>query len=103
MIGKEDFAFFIKILEKWNEDARRQADSLSDCRYMKNDFIFSWLKSLAVLDDRRMDASLRKLFEWFNSSKLSEPLCFLKKEPTNKSHLEEWEIRNSYKSNLPLE
>lgn len=67
-----------------------QADSLSDCRYTKNDFIFSWLKSLAVLDDRRMDASLRKLLEWFNSNKLSEPLCFLKKEPSNKAHLEEW-------------
>jgi hypothetical protein len=56
-----------------------------------------------VLNHQHIDSSLQQLFNWYNSTRTSEPQCFIKKEMTNKSHLEEWEIRNSYKSNLPLE
>jgi hypothetical protein len=100
---KEQFLFFVRLLEKWNEEVQTHSEALSDCAFTKNEFIFSWLKSLAVLNQQHMDASLLQLFNWYNSTRVGEPQCFIKKEPSNKSHLEEWEIRNSYKSNLPLE
>jgi hypothetical protein len=78
----------LKILEKWNVDAKRQDESLNDCAYTKNEFIFSWLKSLAVLDGKRIDSSLHQLFNWFNSMKHNEPTCYVKKEINNKSHIE---------------
>lgn len=68
----------------------RRDESLSDCSFKKNEFIFSWLKSLVVQDDKYIDTSLEDLFKWFSSTKTSEPLCYMKKESGNKSRIEEW-------------
>ncbi len=85
---KDQFLFFVRLLDKWNEDVQQHSSALSDCAFTKNEFIFSWLKCLVVLNQDHMDASLKQLFDWYNSTKMSEPQCFIKKEPTNKSHLE---------------
>lgn len=58
---------------------------------------------MAVQNDKEIDLSLGKLFEWYSSCSRPEPRLFMRKENAGKSRLEEWEIRNSYKSNLPLE
>jgi hypothetical protein len=89
-------------LERWNGDVG-QGRLLNDCDYVKNEFIFSWLKSIAVQNARFVETSLAQLYSWYSSSKQADPVCQLKRENANKSRLEEWEIRNSYKSNLPLE
>ena len=68
----------------------RGADGLSDCTYAKNEFIFSWLKSLAVQSAKQAEPSLQQLFSWYNSTRLKEEGFFVKKEKGNKAHLEEW-------------
>jgi hypothetical protein len=56
-----------------------------------------------VQNVRYIDNSLGRLTKWYNSYLRKEPHIVLKRDNVNKSRLEEWEIRSSYKSNLPLE
>jgi hypothetical protein len=71
--------------------------------YRKNEFIFSWLKSITVQNSKYLDASLSKVYEWYSSSSEQQVVCQVRRENANRSRLEDWEIRNSYKSNMPLE
>lgn len=69
MVKREQFLFFLKILERWNESVANEDTLLNDCDYFKNEFIFSWLKSIAVQNSKFIDCSLRQLYQWYNSNK----------------------------------
>lgn len=93
---------FMRVLEEWNRKVSSKDKNLNYTEYRKNEFIFSRLKSIAVQNAKFVDSSLQQLHDWYLSNTQHELRCYLKKENTGKSRLEEWEIRNSYKSNMPL-
>lgn len=60
---------------------------LSECAFARHEFIFSWLKSLAVLSREQVKPALQQLFDWYNSTRTTEPHFLIRKEVPNKSHL----------------
>ena len=103
LMKNDHFAFFIRVLEGWNSKLLAKHPIINELNYRKNEFIFSWLKSIAVQNTKNLNSSLTKLFEWYSENSEQDTPCILRKENSYRSRLEEWEIRNSYKSNMPLE
>ena len=97
------FAFFMQILERWNKKVSNGRQQCTEMEYRKNEFIFSWVKRAAVQNNQNMDSSLKKLYEWYASNLDNQVVCRVRGENVYRSRLEDWEIRNSYKSNMPLE
>lgn len=61
------------------------------------------LKSIAKGSERTSRVHLEKLFNWYNSNR-QEQVQFLRRKSGFRAMVdEEWEIRKTYKSNLPLE
>jgi len=102
-MGNGRFSFFMQILERWNGKVGGERAEGTEIEYRKNEFIFSWLKGAAVQNSGNLDSSLKKLYEWYASNSEHDVVCNVRKENVYRSRLEDWEIRNSYKSNMPLE
>lgn len=96
------FSTLLGVLLQWNQ----MAHSLpvhSDALYSRNRFIFFMLKSIAKGSERTSRVHLEKLFNWYNSNR-QEQVQFLRRKSGFRAMVdEEWEIRKTYKSNLPLE
>ena len=102
LLENSRFAFFLQILERWNSKVAGDKPEGTEIEYRKNEFIFSWLKGVAVQNSGNLDSSLQKLYEWYSSNSEHDVVCNVRKENVYRSRLEDWEIRNSYKSNMPL-
>lgn len=91
----------MQVLSKWNQKVALPQKA-PEMEYRKNEFIYSWLKGIAVQNADNLHSSLDKLYLWHSSNSEQEVACHIRNENTNKSRLEDWEIRNAYKSNMPL-
>jgi hypothetical protein len=60
------FTFFVGVLQGWNSKLIA-GRSLSELDYRKNEFIFSWLKSIVVQSSKDFGSSLGKLYDWYAS------------------------------------
>ena len=62
------FAMFMGVLSAWNQKVERGDSTLNETDYHKNEFIFSWLKSIAVQNIKFLESSLQQLHKWYSSN-----------------------------------
>ena len=79
----------MQILERWNRKVS-EGKGATEMEYRKNEFIFSWLKGVAVQNSGNMDSSLKKLYEWYSSNLDNEVVCRVRGENVYRSRLEDW-------------
>lgn len=58
--------------------------------YRKNEFVFSWLKSISVQNSKHLEASLSMVYDWYSAHSERQPDCQLRKENAYRSRMEDW-------------
>lgn len=76
--------------------------SFSEALYQKNIFIYDTLKNAAIHAPLHATHLLTQLYKWFNRTR-NTTVKMAKPDPQPAPIDEEWEIRNTFKSNLPSE
>lgn len=100
----DKFHFFIDILEEWNRKIQKgEILAFSDALFKKNTFIYDSLKNATIHVIPVAHHLLNNLFLWFNGTRNTTLKMAHTRKPETKPTNEEWEIRNTFKSNLPAE
>ena len=98
------YSFFVQLVEDWNQNVSRPRPTVSPLEHEKIKFIHSSLRSMTLQSQASMQENLEKLYHWYQGlSVKSTPVSLSKKNKQQKIDDEQWEIRHTYKSNLPLE
>ena len=66
-------------------------------------FIFTSLKSTLVQEEKNRNRMLLDLYSWYNSRMIEKIVPRVRMENPAEMKESEWDIRNTFKSNLPLE
>lgn len=100
----EKFHFFIDILEEWNRKVqKREIPAFSETLFQKNTFIYDTLKNATLHALPLADQTLTHLYRWFTATRnttIHPPRSPAGQGPSAQL---EWQIRNTFKSNLPSE
>lgn len=75
--------------------------AFSEALYQKNIFIYDTLKNAAIHAPPHAAHLLAQLYKWFNRTR-NTTVKMARPEPQPPND-EEWQIRNTFKSNLPSE